>query len=237
MTLVYKKMAESLCTETYMLQRMSELEKKMDVVNADYLQLSWRLAETLDENAKLSTRVAELERKANEIDAEYLLTETLDENAKLSSRIADLEAKIDVVDTVYVQLDNNRWVNIKDTKTLDLTVKIRQHMLCKLINLEKLTICGTMNPRYMDDMSNKNVTHIHIRNAMLPNFENFPSCRMLTFDKWTPQTNMLISQLSTQKNNIKTISFSNCSRPVDCIPLVNYCKSVGISIVEYCSWN
>ena len=63
-------MAESLAslfasgTETYMLQRMSELEKKMDAVNADYLQLSWRLAETLIENTKLSDRIAELERKA-----------------------------------------------------------------------------------------------------------------------------------------------------------------------------
>jgi len=253
-------MAESLAslfasgTETYVLQRMSELDKKMDVVNADYLQLSWRLAESydenaklsariadaLDENAKLSTRIAELERKINEVDAEYLLAETLDENAKLSTRIADLEAKIDVVDTEYVQLNNDRWVSVKDTKMLELTptggsetVTVRQNMLCKLINLEKLTIYGTMGPRYMDDMSNKNVKHIHIKNAMLPNFENFPSCCMLTFDKWAPPLNILISQLSAQKNNIKTISFSNNSRPSNCIPLANYCKTAGISIVEY----
>lgn len=98
-------MAESLAslfasgTETYVLQRMSELEKKMDVVNADYLQLSWRLCETLDENAKLSARIAELEAKIDVVDTD---TEVIDENAKLSARIADLEAKIDVVDTEYI---------------------------------------------------------------------------------------------------------------------------------------
>lgn len=67
-------------TETYVLQRMSELEKKMDVVNADYLQLSWRLAESYDENTKLTARIAELERKVNDVDAGYVLTEVIDEN-------------------------------------------------------------------------------------------------------------------------------------------------------------
>ena len=241
-------MAESLAslfasgTETYVLQRMSELEKKMDVVNADYLQLSWRLAESYDENSKLSARIDELVRKVNEVDAEYLLTETLDENAKLSTRIADLEAKIDVVDTEYVQLDSETWLSAKDTKTLVLSrkssslVKIRQNMLCKLINLEKLTIHDSMPQRDIENISNKNVTHIHVKNGCILNLENFPSCCMLTFEKYTPPSNMLISQLSTQKNNIKTLSFSNSPAASDRILLANYCKSVGISIVAFGSW-
>jgi tetrahydromethanopterin S-methyltransferase subunit G len=240
-------MAESLAslfmsgTETYVLQRMSELEKKMDVVNADYLQLSWRLAESYDENAKLSARIDELERKVNEVDAEYLLTETLDENAKLSTRIADLEAKIDVVDTEYVQLNNDRWVSAKDTKTLELTTKgnqhkIRQNMLCKLINLEKLTIHGSVPTIDIEHISNKNVTHINIKNGCIPNLENFPSCCMLTFENYAPPSNVVISTLSAQKNNIKTISFSNPPAASDLILLANYCKSVGISIVAFGSW-
>jgi hypothetical protein len=229
-------------TENYVLQRMSELEKKMDVVNADYLQLSWRLAETLDENTKLSARIAELERNANEVDAEYLLTETLDENVKLSTRIADLEAKIDVVDTEYVNVSSDVWLSVKDTKTLELTAKgnqhkIRQNMLCKLINLEKLEIHSSVPTINIEHISNKNVTHINIKNGcILPNIENFPSCCMLTFENYAPPSNMLISQLSTQKNNIKTISFSNPPAASDRILLANYCKSAGISIVEYGSW-
>lgn len=242
-------MAESLASlfasgaETYVLQRMSELEKKMDVVNADYLQLSWRLAETLDENTKLTARIAELERKVNEeVDAEYLLAETLDENAKLSARIAELERKVDVVDTEYVQLNNDRWVSVKDTKTLELSTKlsqhkIRQNMLCKLINLDKLTIHGSVPTIDIEHISNKNVTHIHSKNGCIPNLENFPQCRMLTFENYAPPINILISTLSTQKNNIKTLSFSNTSGGADDrILLANYCKSVGIAIVEYGSW-
>ena len=241
-------MAESLAslfasgTETYVLQRMSELEKKMDVVNADYLQLSWRLAETLDENTKLTARIAELERKVNDVDAEYLLAETLDENAKLSARIAELERKVDVVDTEYVQLNNDRWVSVKDTKTLELSTKlsqpkIRQNMLCKLINLDKLTIHGSVPTIDIEHISNTNVTHIHSKNGCIPNLENFPSCRMLTFENHAPPANILISTLSTQKNNIKTLSFSNTSGGADDrILLANYCKSVGISIVAFGSW-
>lgn len=237
-------MAESLASlfasgaETYVLQRMSELEKKMDVVNADYLQLSWRLAETLDENTKLTARIAELERKVNEVDAEYLLAETLDENAKLSARIAELERKVDVVDTEYVHVSSDVWLSVKDTKTLDLrtinrqTDKIRQNMLCKLINLEKLTINGIMGPRDIEHISNTNVNHIHIKAGFIPNLENFPSCCMLSFDNGAaPPANILISTLSTQKNNIKTLSFSNTLGADDRILLANYCKSNVISIV------
>ena len=245
-------MAESLAslfasgTENYVLQRMSELEKKMDVVNADYLQLSWRLAESLDENTKLTARIAELERKVNDVDAEYVLTEVIDENAKLSARIAELERKVDVVDTEYVQLDSERWVSVKDTTTLVLStklcnsrgyVKIRPNMLCKLINLEKLTINDSMGPRDIEHISNTNVNHIHMKAGFIPNLENFPSCRMLTFENHAPPANILISTLSTQKNNIKTLSFSNTSGGADDrILLANYCKSVGISIVAFGSW-
>lgn len=233
-------MAESLAslfasgTETYVLQRMSELEKKMDVVNADYLQLSWRLAESYDENTKLTARIAELERKVNDVDAEYVLTEVIDENAKLSARIAELERKVDVVDTEYVQLNNDRWVSVKDTKTLELSTKlsqhkIRQNMLCKLINLDKLTINGSIPQNDIEHISNTNVTHIHSKNGCIPNLENFPSCHMLTFENFVPP-NVLISTLSTQKHNIKTLSFSKTG-PTDRIILENYCKRVGISIV------
>jgi tetrahydromethanopterin S-methyltransferase subunit G len=234
-------MAESLAslfasgTETYVLQRMSELEKKMDVVNADYLQLSWRLAESYDENTKLTARIAELERKVNDVDAEYVLTEVIDENAKLSARIAELERNVDVVDTEYVQLNNDRWVSVKDTKTLELSTKlsqhkIRQNMLCKLINLDKLTIHGSIPQNDIEHISNTNVTHIHSKNGCIPNLENFPSCHMLTFENFVPPTNVLISTLSTQKHNIKTLSFSKTG-PTDRIILENYCKRVGISIV------
>ena len=44
----------------------------MNAINSDYLQLSWRLAETLDENAKLTSRIAESERKVDVIDTEHV---------------------------------------------------------------------------------------------------------------------------------------------------------------------
>jgi len=243
-------MAESLAslfasgTETYVLQRMSELEKKLDVVNADYLQLSWRLAESYDENSKLSARIVELERKVSEVDAEYLLTETLDENAKLSARIAELERKIDVVDTEYVQVSSDRWLSVNDTKTLLFNTDgshkspMRHNMVCKLRNLEKLTICNNSRP---ETLANKNVSHIDVKSGYLPNLGNFPSCKILSIDVNSPllTAHTLISTLSTQKHNINTLSVSSGCAPImtEHATLVNYCKSNGITMVKYGSWN
>jgi tetrahydromethanopterin S-methyltransferase subunit G len=205
-------MAESLASlfasgaETYVLQRMSELEKKMDVVNADYLQLSWRLAETLDENAKLSARITELERK------------------------------VDVVDTEYVQVSSDRWLSVKDTKTLRLGQCLRDilrpNMLCKLINLEKLYI-DIIKEADLEIYANKNVNHIHITWRYLPNFENFPSCRILSIEiNQELKVSVVISTLSAQKHNIKTISVSANGYGQfirDLKNLENYCKISGIA--------
>lgn len=213
-------MAESLAslfasgTETYMLQRMSELEKKMDAVNADYLQLSWRLAETLIENTKLS------------------------------GRIADLEQAIDVVDTEYVQISSDRWLSVKDTKTLLFSTDgshrspMRHNMVCKLRNLEKLTICNNSRP---ETLANKHVSHIDVNSAYLPTLGNFPSCKILSINVNSPllTAHTLISTLSTQKHNIKTISVSAGCAPImtEHATLVNYCKSNDITMVKYSSLN
>jgi tetrahydromethanopterin S-methyltransferase subunit G len=239
-------MAESLAslfasgTETYMLQRMSEVEKKMNALNADYLQLSWRFAETLDENAKLSARIAELERKVSEVDAEYLLTEVIDENTKLSARVAELERKIDVVDTEYVQVSSDRWLSVKDTKTLLFRsdAPMRPNMVCKLINLDKLTICNNSRP---ETLANKNVRHIDVNSEYLPTLGNFPSCKTLSINVNSNllTAHTLISALSTQKHNINTLSVSSGCAPImtEHATLVNYCKSNGITMVKYGSWN
>ena len=206
-------MAESLIasgTETYMLQRMSELEKKMDTVNADYLQLSWRLCETLNENAKLSDRIAELERKA------------------------------DVVDTEYVQVSSDRWLSVKDTKTLRLSQSLRDilrpNMLCKLINLEKLYI-DIIKEADLEIYANKNVNHINVCSGYLPNFENFPSCRILSIEiNQELKVSIVISTLSAQKHNIKTISVSASGYGqfvADLKNLENYCKMSGIAWVRH----
>lgn len=246
-------MAESLAslfasgTETYVLQRMSELEKKMDVVNADYLQLSWRLCETLDENAKLSARIAELEAKIDVVDTD---TEVIDENAKLSARIADLEAKIDVVDTEYIQtcppanqhIVASTWLSVNDTKVLGfggnggIDTGIRPNMVCKLINLETLHIGNlSQNLAALEICANKNVSHITLCGENLPNFENFPSCRKLTIyinSCRELKVSVVISTLSAQKHNIKTISVSADGYGQfvgDLKNLENYCKISGIA--------
>lgn len=215
--IVCKKMAESLAslfasgTETYMLQRMSELEKKMDAVNADYLQLSWRLCETLNENTKLSARIAELERKT------------------------------DVVDTEYVQVSSDRWLSVNDTKTVRLSNSLsnilRPNMLCKLINLETLYI-NDIKPDEVEIYANKNVSRINICSSCLPNFENFPSCRILYIDIRSQElkVSVVISTLSAQKHNIKTISVSASGYGqfvADLKNLENYCKMSGIAWVRH----
>ena len=246
-------MAESLAslfasgTETYVLQRMSELEKKMDVVNADYLQLSWRLCETLDENAKLSTRIADLEAKIDAVDTD---TEVIDENAKLSVRIAELERKVDVLDTEYVQTSYLMWLSVKDTKMLSFKCgcatccrvpgsissnTTRPNMISKLINLERLVIHVPCKES-IETISNSNVTLIDICCDYLPNMENFPSCSKLTILSNEITTSTLISTLSTYKHKIETLSihFEHCREITkERKTLENYCKNKGISIVKY----
>lgn len=192
-----------------MLQRMSELEKKMDAVNADYLQLSWRLCETLNENAKLSARIVELERK------------------------------VDVLDTEYVEVSSGRWLSVNDTKKLQLSDnsydRLRPHMLCKLIRLETLIIRDIRDQGNLEIYANKNVSRIQIGNlSSLPNFENFPSCRILSFDTINTElkVSVVISTLSAQKHNIQTISVpvSGYGQFVaDLKNLENYCKISGIA--------
>jgi tetrahydromethanopterin S-methyltransferase subunit G len=216
--IVCKKMAESLAslfasgTETYMLQRMSELEKKMDAVNADYLQLSWRLCETLNENTKLS------------------------------ARIADLEAMVDVVDTEYVQVHSDRWLNVKDTKKLQvsqsLADRLRPHMLCKLINLETLVISDLAKPAELEIYANKNVTRIDMYGSKMPNLENFPSCRTLHFSICgcgELKVSIVVSTLSTHRHNITTVMVSTDGHGKfleDLKILENYCKNSGIAWVR-----
>jgi hypothetical protein len=184
----------------------------------------------------LSGRIVELERKVSEVDAEYLLTETLDENAKLSARIAELERKVDVVDTEYVQVSSDRWLSVKDTKTLRLSHSLRDilrpNMLCKLINLETLYI-NDIKPDEVEIYANKNVSRINICSSYLPNFENFPSCRILYIDVISQElkVSVVISTLSAQKHNIKTISVSANGYGqfvADLKNLENYCKINGI---------
>jgi hypothetical protein len=210
-------MAESLAslfasgTETYMLQRMSELEKKMDAVNADYLQLSWRLCETLNENAKLCTRIAELEQA------------------------------IDVVDTEYVQVSSDRWLSVKDTKTLRLSHSLRDilrpNMLCKLINLETLYI-NDIKSADVEIYANKNVSRINICSSYLPNLENFPSCRTLHFNMCgcgELKVSIVVSTLSTHRHNITTVMVSTDGHGKfleDLKILENYCKHSGIAWVR-----
>lgn len=212
-------MAESLAslfasgTETYMLQRMSELEKKMDAVNADYLQLSWRLAETLIENTKLSDRIAEL------------------------------EAKIDVVDTEYVQVHSDRWLSVKDTKKLQISGalhdRLRPHMLCKLINLETLVISDLAKPAELEFYGNKNINRIEMCGSKMPNLENFPSCRVLVININACnqlKVSIVVSTLSTYKHNINTVMVSSdgYGQFVSDIQLLeNYCKISGIAWVRY----
>lgn len=206
-------MAESLASlfasgkETYMLQRMSELEKQMNTINADYLQLSWHLAETLNENTKLSARIAELERK------------------------------VDVLDTEYVEVSSDRWLSVKDTKKLQLSDnsydRLRPHMLCKLIHLETLVIRDIRDQGNLEIYANKNVSRIQIGSlSSLPNFENFPKCQILSIDiNQELKVSVVISTLSAQKHNIKTISVSANGYGqfvADLKNLENYCKISGI---------
>jgi hypothetical protein len=179
----------------------------------------------------MASTLTELEKKFATVNSE---------NAKLSSRIAELERSIDVVDTEYVQVSSNRWLSVKDTKDLDLyeSACIRPNMLCKLINLEALNIYSLKCHEELETYANKNVKRILIGYPGLPNFENFPSCRILFIDHMELEVSTIISTLSEQKHNIRSISFGangywGMRMDKDKLRLENYCKTSGIEMTHH----